>query len=79
MKQMNVINFSDYFKRAVRTIIEARNIQTETEEVVSSLAHHGFVDGEFGEGSKENPDILDAVEDQVKTQLLEKYLKELSS
>jgi len=79
MKTMNVINFSEYFKRAVKTIIEARHIENETDEVVSSLAHHGFVDGECGEGSREDPAVLEAVENEVKNQLLERYLKELSS
>lgn len=73
---MNAINFSEYFKDAVRNIIEAKNIINEADEAVSSLAQHGFVDSECGEGSRQNPVILEAVEHEVKNQLLERYFNE---
>ena len=68
---------SNNFKSAVECFIEGSvGNSHDIHTVMSTLVEHGFVENEFGAGSKTDPCVLDIVENEIKNQLLEKLLVE---
>lgn len=70
---MSQTQFSNTFKSAIETFLKGAPQQEEgVHSVMSTLVHHGFIEEEFGPGTKKDPVVLDQVEDEIKRCLLEK-------
>ena len=84
---MSPINISEDFKEVISHFVESSETR-RADHILSKMVEQGFVDGEYGHlifsGDDDYPEynshvdieVLDAIEDEIKKQLLVKYNNE---